>query len=55
MLGWLMRHPAGIQPVIGSSNVERILATKDAEHQAQLMTREEWYSLYVSSRGVNMP
>jgi len=55
VLGWLMRHPAGIQPVIGSANVERILATKDAERQAQLMTREEWYQLYVSSRGVNMP
>ncbi len=55
VLGWLMRHPAKIQPVIGTANPERIIACKDAEQQSQLMTREEWYSLYVSARGANMP
>ena len=55
ILGWLMRHPARIQPVIGTANPERIIACKDAEQQSQLMTREEWYSLYVSARGANMP
>lgn len=55
VLGWLMKHPAMIQPVIGTMNVERIKACQDAEHQAQLMTREEWYALYVSARGQPMP
>ena len=55
VLGWLMRHPAMIQPVIGTTNAERIIACQDAERQAQLMTREEWYALYVSARGQNMP
>jgi predicted oxidoreductase len=55
VLGWLMRHPAMIQPVIGTTNAERIIACQDAERQAQLMTREEWYTLYVSARGQNMP
>ncbi|MDQ5854020.1 MAG: aldo/keto reductase [Chloroflexota bacterium] len=55
ILGWLMRHPAKIQPVIGTANPERIIACKDAEQQSQLMTREEWYRLYVSARGANMP
>lgn len=55
VLGWLMRHPAGIQPVIGTANADRILACQDAERQAQLMTRDEWYTLYVSARGNNMP
>jgi predicted oxidoreductase len=55
VLGWLMRHPALIQPVIGTMNVERIIACRDAERQAQAMTREEWYTLYVSARGKNMP
>lgn len=55
VLGWLMRHPAMIQPVIGTANAERIIACKDAERQSQLMTREEWYSLYVSGRGKHMP
>lgn len=55
VLGWLMKHPAMIQPVVGTMNPERIVACQDAERQAQLMTREEWYALYVSARGKNMP
>ena len=55
VLGWIMRHPAQIQPVIGTVNPERIAACADAERQAQLMTREEWYALYVSARGKPMP
>ncbi|CCQ93386.1 Oxidoreductase, aldo/keto reductase family protein [[Clostridium] ultunense Esp] len=55
VLGWLMKHPAMIQPVIGTANPDRIVACKDAERQSQLMTREEWYTLYVSSRGKALP
>ncbi len=55
VLGWLMRHPAMIQPVIGTANPDRILACRDAEQQAQRITRDEWYTLYVSARGQNMP
>ncbi|BBH21997.1 aldo/keto reductase [Paenibacillus baekrokdamisoli] len=53
VLAWLMTHPAGIQPVIGTINAKRILACKDAS--TLRLTREEWYTLYISSRGVNMP
>lgn len=55
VLGWLMKHPAKIQPVVGTTNPDRIAACEDAERQAELMTREEWYSLYVSARGNGMP
>jgi predicted oxidoreductase len=55
VLGWLMKHPAKIQPVVGTMNPERITACQDAERQSQLMSREEWYALYVSARGQNMP
>jgi predicted oxidoreductase len=55
VLGWLMRHPAMIQPVIGTVNPQRIAACADAEQQGNQMTREEWYSLYVSARGAPMP
>ena len=55
ILGWLMRHPAMIQPVIGTANVKRIKNCEDASRQSQQMTREEWYSLYVASRGKLMP
>jgi predicted oxidoreductase len=49
VLGWLMKHPALIQPVIGTVNVDRVLACRDAVHQSKLMTREEWYALFQSS------
>lgn len=53
VLAWLMRHPAGIQPVIGTANPDRIKASADAV--TVTLTRDEWYTLYVSSRGVNLP
>ena len=55
VLGWLMRHPAKIQPVIGTSNPTRIKHCEDAIRQSEIMTREEWYSLYVSARGNRLP
>lgn len=55
VLGWLMKHPALIQPVIGTIQPERIKACRDAEQQAQLMSREEWYSLYQSALGKSLP
>lgn len=53
VLAWLMRHPAGIQPVIGTTRADRIRAC--AASTTVSLTREEWYSLYVTSRGVRMP
>jgi len=51
VLGWLMKHPARIQPVIGTMNPERIEACQDAEQQAEQMSREDWYRLYMTARG----
>lgn len=53
VLGWLMRHPAGIQPVIGTTNPARIKACAQAP-DIQL-SREHWYALYVASRGQPLP
>ncbi|PAE29328.1 aldo/keto reductase [Paenibacillus sp. 7884-2] len=55
VLGWLMRHPAMVQPVIGTTNPDRITKCQDAIQQAETMTREEWYSLYTASRGNKLP
>jgi len=55
VLGWLMKHPAMIQPVIGTLNPERIAACGDAVRQSERMTREEWYLLYQTSRGQEIP
>ena len=53
VLAWLLRHPAGIQPVIGSSQPERIRAC-GAATQVQL-SREDWYRLLVSARAQALP
>jgi len=50
---WLMAHPAGIIPIIGSQQVERI-----AEGAAALKvrwTRTDWYAVLVAARGVPLP
>jgi predicted oxidoreductase len=55
LLGWLMKHPAGIAPVIGTANPDRILACAGAAEAAAAMTRAEWYGLWVAARGSNIP
>ncbi len=49
VLGWLMRHPAGIQPIIGTTNLTRIRACSEAKNL--LLNRIHWYELFVSIRG----
>ncbi|WP_427135838.1 aldo/keto reductase [Pseudarthrobacter sp. S9] len=55
LLGWLMKHPAGIAPVISTANPDRILACAGAADVAAAMTRAEWYRLWVTARGSNIP
>ncbi len=50
---WLMAHPAGIVPIIGSQQADRI-----AEGAAALTvrwTRTDWYAVLVAARGVPLP
>jgi predicted oxidoreductase len=50
---WLMAHPAGIVPIIGSQQPERI-----AEGAAALKvrwTRTDWYAVLVAARGQGLP
>ncbi|MCF8203477.1 MAG: aldo/keto reductase [Methylotenera sp.] len=53
LLAWLLRHPAGIQPVIGTGNADRIRACADAARLT--LSRDEWYRLYVTARGQALP
>ncbi|WP_058300858.1 aldo/keto reductase [Gorillibacterium timonense] len=55
VLGWLMKHPANIQPILGSVNPKRIIACQDSAKVAEQMTREDWYKLYSRARGDAMP
>lgn len=43
-LAWLLRHPAGIQPIVGSTNPARLPAFMEA--CSITLSREDWYSLY---------
>ncbi len=55
LLGWLMKHPARISPVVGTTNAARITACSDAAAVAEGMSRAEWYGLWVAARGSNIP
>jgi predicted oxidoreductase len=53
LLAWLMRHPARIQPVIGTTNPQRIADCASAMHIE--LSRDDWYALYVAARGRPLP
>ena len=50
---WLMAHPAGIVPIIGSQNAARI--AEGAQALSVRWTRTEWYAVLVAARGVPLP
>lgn len=43
-LSWILRHPAHMQPVVGSMNPDRIAELCQAD--GSLISREEWYEIY---------
>jgi len=53
VIAWILRHPAQIQPIVGSTKPARIRGACQADSIE--LTREEWYSLYVAGRGYRVP
>ncbi len=53
VLAWLLRHPASVQPIIGTTNIERVKASCDAVNVN--LSREHWYELYISAKGCALP
>ena len=51
--GWLMAHPAGVVPIIGSQQAERIAEGSTA--LSMRWTRQDWYAVLVAARGVHLP
>ena len=46
-IAWILRHPAGMQPVTGTTNPERL---KECFRAANVtLTREEWYKVYLAT------
>lgn len=50
---WLLRHPAGIVPIVGTTDHVRIREAVRAT--ATELTREDWYHLLLAARGEPLP
>jgi predicted oxidoreductase len=49
-IAWLLRHPAHMQPVIGTMNIDRL---KDCIKASDVhLTREEWYAIFLAAGNV---
>jgi len=49
-IAWLLRHPAGMQPVTGTMNTQRL---KDCIKAAEIrLSREEWYEIYLAAGNI---
>ncbi|WP_439547521.1 aldo/keto reductase [Sandarakinorhabdus sp.] len=50
---WVLAHPAGITPIVGSQTPARIAEAADAFKVT--FTRAEWYAILTASLGENLP
>ena len=53
MYAWLLAHPVGIIPIVGSGKIERIKSAVGAQNIQ--LTKQEWFELWVASKGENVP
>ena len=52
-LAWLLRHPAGVIPIVGTTNAQRI---DDAVSALSIeLSREEWYALLSAAEAMPLP
>lgn len=50
---WLLMHPAGIIPVVGSGKIDRIKSGVDAF--GLTLSLEQWFKIYVAAQGCELP
>lgn len=53
VLAWLLRHPAKIQPVLGTRQTARLKAALQGQHL--ILNRVHWYQLFIAARGGAVP
>jgi predicted oxidoreductase len=53
MLAWLLRHPAKVQPILGTLTPERLREAVKADDIE--LSREEWYGLFDAAIGGKVP
>ena len=51
-VAWILRHPACMQPIVGSVNTGRLKEVCEASDVT--ITRQEWYALYCAT-GKKLP
>jgi predicted oxidoreductase len=52
-LAWLLAHPAQILPILGTGNLKRLQSAAAAEQLK--LTREQWFTIWTASTGVEVP
>jgi predicted oxidoreductase len=52
-LAWLLRHPARVQPVVGTTDPERLREARQAERLT--LSREDWYAILEAARDQRLP
>lgn len=52
-VAWLLAHPAGIMPVMGTNSLDRIRHLSEA--LSVTLTREDWFDLYSEAEGREVP
>lgn len=52
-LAWLLRHPAGIVPILGTADPSRIRAAAAAS--ALQLSRQHWYAIWEAATGAPVP
>jgi predicted oxidoreductase len=53
LLAWLWRIPTDIHPIIGTTNLNRIQESVNA--MKINLSREDWYDLWITSKGAKLP
>jgi len=52
-LAWILKHPSGIVPVVGTGKMDRILhAVESIETD---LSREDWFRIWTASQGHDVP
>jgi predicted oxidoreductase len=53
LVAWILRHPAKIQAIIGTTDPQRIADSCQADGLE--LSRREWYRLFIAGRGEELP
>jgi predicted oxidoreductase len=53
MYAWLLAHPAGFMPIVGSGKLERVQAAVNATKLK--LSRQQWFTIFESSNGHPVP